>query len=112
MRVVVQSVVMQMYAARTLGWERRFTFDARTVVMSQPDSVIALMSGKHEVKTHAAIEPFATIELAYPRARVIHRSTDELGGPHVAVVLFTSERWKTEHAAEFAVLAAAFREAI
>src|SRR5258706_7824453 len=111
-RVVVQSVVMQMFAARTLGWERRFAFDARTVVMSQPDSVIALLSGKHEVKTHAAIEPFATIELADPRARVIHASTAELGGAHVAVVLFTGERWKTEHAAEFAVLAAAFREAI
>jgi NitT/TauT family transport system substrate-binding protein len=111
-RVVVQSVVMQMNAARTLGWDRRFAYDARTVVMSQPDSVIALMSGKHEVKTHAAIEPFATIELADSRARVIHRSTDELGGPHVAVVLFTGQRWKTEHAPEFAVLAAAFREAI
>ena len=71
-----------------------------------------LLSGKHEVKTHAAIEPFATIELADPRARVIHASTEELGGAHVAVVLFTGERWKTEHAAEFAVLAAAFREAI
>jgi NitT/TauT family transport system substrate-binding protein len=111
-RVVVQSVVLQMYAARTLGWERRFTFDARTVVMSQPDSVIALLSGKHEVKTHAAIEPFTTIELADPRARVLHTSTDELGGPHVAVVLFTSQRWKTEHAPEYAVLAAAFLEAI
>jgi NitT/TauT family transport system substrate-binding protein len=111
-RVTLPSVVLQMWAARVLGWERRFAFDARTVVMSQPDSVIALLSGAHEVKTHAATVPFYQIELADPRARKIFDSADELGGTHAAIALWCGQRWKTENPREFLALAAGFRAAI
>lgn len=74
--------------------------------------MIALLSGRHEVRTHAATIPFNTVELADPRAHVLCSSAQELGGNHAGIALWCGQRWKTEHAQDYQALAAAFLAAI
>ena len=111
-KVTLQALVLEMAAARQFGWDQRFRLDPFTVSLPHPDAVIALLSGKHEVKSHVATVPYNLQELADPRARLLLSSFDLAGGSHSAVVLFGSERWKNQNPTVYRAVVAAFEEAI
>ena len=96
-KVTLQALVLQMAAAKQFGWDQRFRLDPFTVSLPQPEAVVALLSGRHEVKSHVATVPYNFQELADPRARLLLNSFDVTGGSHSAVVMFGSARWKNQN---------------
>jgi len=104
-------ITLQMAAAQAFGWDQRERLDALTVSMSHPDGVIALLSGRSEIKTHATTVPFIQTELADPRVRTVLNSYDVTGGRNTLIVAYCAEKWHAGHprlfAATYAGLAAA-----
>ncbi|MBM3573986.1 MAG: ABC transporter substrate-binding protein [Alphaproteobacteria bacterium] len=96
-KVTHHAVVLQMAAARALGWENRFKLDPLTVSMSHPDAMAAILAPRHEVRTHAATAPFFFQQLEDPRVRTVINSFDVAGGPHTVVVAYNTEKWKSEN---------------
>jgi NitT/TauT family transport system substrate-binding protein len=95
-------MTLQMAAARAFGWDQRGRLDALTVSMAHPDGVIALLSGKSEIKTHATTVPFIQTELADPRVRTVINSYDVTGGRNTLIVAYCAEQWRTAHPQLFA----------
>ena len=111
-KVTLQAIVLQMAAAKEFGWENRFKFDPLTVSMSNPDGMAAILSGAGEVRTQAAILPFAVEELESGKTHLVMTSDDVWGGKASTAVLFGTERFHTENPKLYAALVAAFEEAI
>ncbi len=111
-KVTLQAIVLQMAAAKEFGWENRFRFDPLTVSMSNPDGMAAILSGAGEVRTQAAILPFAVEEMESGKAHMVMTSDDVWGGKASTAVLFGTEKFHTENPKLYAALAAAFEEAI
>jgi len=106
------SLVWEMAAAKEFGWENRNRLAALGVALPHPEAMAALLSGKHEVKTHAATIPFIQQELADPRVRTVLNSYDVSGGRHTLLVAYNTTKWKTENPKTYAAVVAAFEEAM
>ena len=111
-KVTLQAIVLQMAAAKEFGWENRFKFDPLTVSMSNPDGMASILSGAGEVRTQAAILPFAVEELESGKARLIMTSDEIWGGKASTAVLFGTEKFHSENPKLYAAIVAAFEEAI
>ncbi len=111
-RSTTYSMLLQMGSAAAFGWEGRAKLDNITVGMGNDDAMIAMLSGKHEVKSHMTILPHSTMELASGKAHVVMSSKDLLGGPYTFIVAFATEKFKTENPKTYAAIAAGLDEAI
>jgi NitT/TauT family transport system substrate-binding protein len=90
-KISLQSIVLQMEAARLWGdaaWRR---FDPLTVSMTHPDGFAAMMSGRSEVTAHFTAAPYQYQELEDPRVHRVLSSYDVLGGPHTFNTLYTTK---------------------
>lgn len=76
-KVTDQAIVLQMAAAKEWGWDQRFRLDPLTISMSNPDALIAIMSGQSEVRTHASIIPFSVTELESGKAHLVMTSDQD-----------------------------------
>ncbi|HYC47337.1 MAG TPA: ABC transporter substrate-binding protein [Burkholderiales bacterium] len=106
------SISLQMAAAKEFGMENRTKLDNLTVGMSHPDAMIAMLSGKHEVKSHSATVPFLQQELADPRVHRVLSSYDVAGGRHTLIVAYGATRWKNENPRTYAAVVAGLEEAM
>ncbi len=111
-RSTTYSMLLQMGAAKAFGWEGRAKLDNITVGMGNDDAMLAMLSGKHEVKSHMTIMPHSTMELASGKARVVMNSKDLLGGPYTLIVSFGTEKFKAENPKVYAGVVAALEESI
>jgi NitT/TauT family transport system substrate-binding protein len=80
--------------------------------MTSPDAIKALASPESGVRNYVGSIPFNLSAMALPGAREVANSYDLLGGPHTLVLLFVTEKFKTENPKTFAVLAAAIEDAM
>lgn len=111
-KVTHHAVVLQMAAAKALGWENRFKLDPLTVSLSHPDSMIAILAPKHEIRTHAATIPFLFQELADPRVHTVIDSYEVAGGRHTVAVVYNTEKWKKENPIAYRAVAEGLTEAM
>jgi NitT/TauT family transport system substrate-binding protein len=111
-KVTHHAVILQMAAAKYLGWENRFKLDPLTVSLSHPDSMIAILAPHHEIRTHAATIPFLFQELRDPRVHTVINSYDVVGGPHTVAVVYNTEKWKNENPKSYQAVADALTEAM
>ena len=111
-KVTLQAIVLQMAAAKEFGWENRFKFDPLTVSMANPDGMAAILSGAGEVRTQAAILPFAVEEMESGKAHLVMTSDEIWGGKASTAVLFGTEKFHSQNPKLYAALVAAFEEAI
>jgi len=111
-KVTDQAIVLQMAAAKEWGWDQRFRLDPLTVSMSNPDALIAILSGQSEVKTHASIIPFSVTELESGKAHLVMTSDDYLEKGSSSVMMWTSARFHDPNPKLYAAVAAAFEDAI
>lgn len=111
-KVTHHAVILQMAAAKYLGWDNRFKLDPLTVSLSHPDSLIAILAPRHEIRTHAATIPFLFQELADPRVHTVLNSFDVVGGRHTVAVVYNAEKWKNENPKAYQSVAAALTEAM
>ena len=103
---------VQMAVAQAFGWENRNKLNNITVAMAHPDAMVAILSGRHEVKSHSSTLPFLLQELADPRVHIVYKSYDLVGGPQTLTVLWCSETWKNENPLTYKAVTAAMQEAL
>ncbi|MDR1976330.1 MAG: ABC transporter substrate-binding protein [Campylobacteraceae bacterium] len=93
-KVSIQSLVLQIAAAKEFGAKNYDKFDHLTVTLKHPDALIALTSGgKSEITGHLAPEPFLTIEQQNPNIHEVFNSYDVFGGKHTTNVISTTEEF-------------------
>jgi NitT/TauT family transport system substrate-binding protein len=92
-KVSIQSLVLQIAAAKEFGVKNYDKLDYLTVTLKHPDALVALTSGKSEITGHFATEPFSTIEQQNPNVHEILNSYDVFGGRHTMNVISTSEEF-------------------
>lgn len=111
-RSTTYSMLLQMGAAKEFGWASRAKLDDNTVGMGNDDAMLAMLSGKHEVKSHMTIMPHSTMELATGKARIVMSSKDLLGGPYTLIASFGTEKFKGDNPKVYAAVVAALEESI
>ncbi|MDR0762686.1 MAG: ABC transporter substrate-binding protein [Campylobacteraceae bacterium] len=92
-KVSIQSLVLQIAAAKEFGLKNYDKFDHLTVTLKHPDALVALTSGKSEITGHLATEPFLTIEQQNPKIHQVFNSYDVFGGRHTTNVISTTEEF-------------------
>jgi NitT/TauT family transport system substrate-binding protein len=111
-KVTDQAITLQMAAAKKWGWEQRFRLDPLTVSMSNPDALVAMLSGQSEVKNHATIIPFSQEELQSGKAHLVMTSDDYLVPGSSSTMMWTSARFHDANPLLYKAITAAFEEAI
>ncbi len=105
------AVVLQMVAAKVLGFENFAKLDPITVGVPHPDAYTMMMSGGTEIKSHMASPPFSYQEVANPK---VHRvlSTSEVLGALTILVNMTQRAFADANPGIIAAFIAAQEEAV
>lgn len=111
-KVTDQAITLEMAAAKEWGWDQRFRLDPLTVSMSNPDALIAMLSGRSEVKTHAAIIPFSVEELESGKAHLVMTSDQYLEPGSSSTVMWASARFHDSNPKLYQAVVAGFEDAI
>jgi len=111
-KVTDQAITLQMAAAKKWGWDQRFRLDPLTVSMSNPDALIAMLSGHSEVKNHAAIIPFSVEELESGKAHLVMTSDEYLEPGSSATMMWASARFHDPNPKLYQAVVAGFEDAI
>ena len=111
-KVTDQAVTLQMAAAKEWGWDQRFRLDPLTISISNPDGMIALLSGQSEVKNHFTIIPFSVLEEESGKVHRVMTSDDYMTPGSSGSVMYASARFHDPNPKLYAAVAAAFEEAI
>jgi NitT/TauT family transport system substrate-binding protein len=110
-KVTDQAMMLQMAAAKEFGWDRRFELDQYTISMSNPDAMTAILSGSSDIRNHATILPFTTLEMESGKVHHVMSSADLQGHTPTTAVLFAPERFRAGNPKVYAAVVAAFEEA-
>lgn len=108
-KVSNQATILSMAATQELGKDKADSLNALTVTMSHPDGMTALLNGV--VSAHFTAPPFQNQELKDPRVHRVLNSYDVMGGPLTFTVLWTTSKFRREHAALYRAFVAALRQA-
>ncbi|MDR1976634.1 MAG: ABC transporter substrate-binding protein [Campylobacteraceae bacterium] len=92
-KVSIQSLVLQIAAAKEYGIKNYDKFDHLTVTLGNPDAFVALTSGKSEITAHFGREPYTSIELQNPNIHEILNSADVVGKGVTTGVYSTTEEF-------------------
>lgn len=111
-KVSNQAIYLQMATAEALGIEHYNKFDKNTVTMSFVDGTAAMLSGNGEINNHFVSPPFAQLQLEQPGIRNILNSYDVMGGPATLIVVYTTDKVRSENPKTYAAFVAAFKEAV
>ena len=110
-KVSVQTITLQMAAAKAFGQENFGKLDANTVSLSPPDATVALLSGSSEINLVFSVPPFQNQQLAKPGIKTILNSYDVMDGPHSFTLAWTSARFRDKNPTLYKALVAAIEEA-
>jgi len=111
-KVSIQSLILQIAAAKAFGKSNYDRLDKITVSLKHPDALTALVGGKSEITAHIANEPFSTIELANPNVHRVFTSFEVFGGRHTTDIVWTTDRFVNENPRLARAIVAALREAV
>ena len=111
-KVTDQAITLEMAAAKEWGWDQRFRLDPLTVSMSNPDALIAMLSGQSEVKTHAAIIPFSVEEMESGKAHLVMTSDQYLEPGSSSVVMWANAQFHDPNPKLYQAVVSAFEDAI
>jgi NitT/TauT family transport system substrate-binding protein len=111
-QVSPQAVLLQMAAEQAFGPGQHGRLDPWTVTMTNPDGVVALLSGGATIDSHFTTPPFTYLELKDPAIHQVLSSTDVLGGPATLNLSFTTAKFHDENPKSYAAYLAALEAAI
>lgn len=109
-RTSLESVALEMAAAKVFGLEHYDKLDALTLSLSHPAAVRALLAPKGGIDAHFASPPFSFEELQSPKVHRILDSTDVLGDVTLDVV-FAAKHFVQKHPRLISAFLAAQRQA-
>lgn len=110
--VSLQSRILQMASAKLWGDKDYQRLDKLQVALPHPDAAAALIKGGTEINAHFGNPPFQEQELAgNPKAHIVLKSYDVLGGPSSGTVLYATEKFRAESPKTYQALLDALDEA-
>jgi NitT/TauT family transport system substrate-binding protein len=110
--VSVQARFLQMAAAQKWGLKQYTRLDGITVALPHPDATAAILSGGTEITAHFGNPPFQEEELARnPKAHIVLKSYDVLGGPGSSTVLFATKKFRDGNPRTYKAFVRALAEA-
>lgn len=96
-KVSIQSLILQMAAAKEYGIKNYDKFDHLTVGIKHPDAYLALSGENSKITGHFGVEPYTTLELDNPKLHGILNSYDLIGEPHTSVLVYTTDNFYKEN---------------
>jgi NitT/TauT family transport system substrate-binding protein len=110
-KVSMQAIMLQMWAAKEFGDENKAKLDPLTVSMTHPDGMAALLSGAGEINNHFTSPPYVQKELEKSGIHKVISSTEILGGPISFNVMVTTAKFQQANPKAYAAYMAALQEA-
>ncbi|MGP0091270.1 MAG: ABC transporter substrate-binding protein [Xanthobacteraceae bacterium] len=110
-KVSIPSIVMQMYAKTKYGAAEVFRFDPYTVSLTHPDAMVAMLSGRTEIKAHYASSPFHQRERKDPSVRTIMTSSEVMGGSTTFTMIATTQKFHDANPKVYAAFVGALKQA-
>jgi NitT/TauT family transport system substrate-binding protein len=107
----LQSILLEMAAAKAFGPQNDKKLDALTVSLPHPDAMIALLSGKSYITGHFTTLPYSAQELAHPGIHAVLNSYNVTGGPQTQQILYTMQKFHDENPRTYRVVMAALKDA-
>lgn len=108
--VSVGARYLQYAAAQTWGDKEYDRLDKYTVAMPHPDATAALVGGGTEITAHFSMPPFQEQAIASPNVHMV-LDTYDLFGPNSPVLLFATEKFRTENPRTYKAFIEALAEA-
>ena len=107
-----QAVLLQMAAEQAFGPGQHTKLDPLTVSMTNPDGMVAMVSGAGEITAQFTTPPYSYLELNYPGIRKLTDSTEILGSPGTINLVFTTTKFHDQNPKTYAVVLASIKQAI
>jgi len=109
LKVSIQAILLQMAAAKEFGKENFAKFDHLTVAMPAPESAAALASGV--ISASFSTPPFQNRQLETPGVHTVTSSFEILDGPASLIILYSTEKVRSDNPKVFAAVLGAMEEA-
>ncbi|MEK6591445.1 MAG: ABC transporter substrate-binding protein [Pseudomonadota bacterium] len=107
----IQTLVLQMAAAREFGDANYNKFSTLYRNLSHPDGLIAFLSGQ-EITAYFSSPPFQYQALAKPGVHRVINSYDVTGGPATFLVAWATGKFRDENPKTFQAFVGAWKEAV
>lgn len=106
----IQTIVLQMAAAREFGEANYNRLGTLLVNLPHPEGLATLLSGK-EVTAYISSPPFQYQALEKPGIRKVLSSYDVMGGPATFLVVWTTSKFREDNPRTYRAFFNAFKEA-
>jgi len=107
----VQTIYLQMAVAKAYGMENYRKLNPLMVNLPHPEGLRALLSGAGEVTSQFTSPPFQYYALAKPGVHMVLNSYDIMGGPNTFLMVWSTDKFRTENPQTFKAVVAAMKEA-
>jgi NitT/TauT family transport system substrate-binding protein len=111
-KVSIQSLILQIAAAREFGIKNYDKFDRLSVTLSSPDALVALTSGKSEINAHFGNEPYTSVELQSPNIHKILGLSDVVSNDPSTSFFSTTQEFYEKNPKLIRIFLKAINEAI
>ena len=106
----VQTTYLQMAAAREFGIDSFKKLNPLMVNLAHPDGLRAMLSGAGEIQSQFTSPPFQNTAIE-SGARVVLNSYDIMGGPNTFLMVWSTNKFRTENPRSYKAVLDALREA-
>jgi NitT/TauT family transport system substrate-binding protein len=111
-KVSIQSLILQIAAAKEFGIKNYDKFDHLSVTLSNPDALVALTSGKSEINAHFGSEPYTSVELQNPNIHKVLSLSDVINSDPSTSFFSTTQEFYKENPKLIRIFLKAINEAI
>lgn len=107
----VQTIYLEMAAAKEWGQESYNKLNTLMVNLPHPEGLAALLSGASDVTAQFTSPPFQYYALERPGIHTVLNSYDVMGGPNTFLMVWATNRFRTENPRTYKAVLAALKEA-
>lgn len=107
----VQTTYLQMAASREFGAENFKKLNPLMVNLTHPEGLRAMLSGSGEIASQFTSPPFQNQALEVPGTRVVLNSYDVMGGANTFLMVWSTNKFRTENPKAYKSMVDALREA-
>jgi NitT/TauT family transport system substrate-binding protein len=107
----VQTTYLQMAVAREFGAENFKKLNPLMVNLTHPEGLRAMLSGSAEIASQFTSPPFQNQALEVPGTRVVLNSYDVMGGANTFLMVWSTNKFRTENPKSYKAMVDALREA-
>jgi NitT/TauT family transport system substrate-binding protein len=107
----VQTVYLQMAAAKEWGMEHFARLNTLLVKLAHPDGLAALLSGSGNITAQFTSPPFQYYALEKPGIHIVLNSYDVMGGPNTFLMVWATNKFRSANPKAYSAVLAALKEA-